>query len=521
MLIKQHLFPVSMLLVVAALMIVYCGGSDEPTEPRDPLAGAALCLSDSSCTMGSVCDTSAAIDVTSCGTTAVLSWTATDDAPWLTLSVASGETPAQFCIMADSNRSGSERTATVTVTADDLDDESITVDVTQPSLEPTLCVSITDWEAYSLGDTSAPIAVINCGDVSSFIFQVSEGEDWLELPLTSGNTPWPFTIIADTNNTGAVRTGTVTVTADGVAGSPWEITVEQPPIVALAGSYDVPGSAADIHVSGDYAYVADGYDGVKVIDVSDPSNPSLAGTYVSVGFNYSVHVSGDYAYVANDLLGLLIIDVSNPSNPVFADCLVPPEAATSAHVSGNYAYVTVITLGLWVIDVSDPYDPVLAAWRNTPGWALGVDVSGDYAYVADYVGGLQVIDVSDPFSPDSVANCATPDVAYKVHVSGDYAYVVKEDDGLQIIDVSNPLSPTSVGNYNTPGSAWGVFVSGDYAYVADAGEGLHIIDVSDPFNPTLTATIDTPGNTVAVYISGDYAYVTSTGCLVTVLQLGL
>jgi Uncharacterized conserved protein len=41
----------------------------------------------------------------------------------------------------------------------------------------------------------------------------------------------------------------------------------------LIGHYDTPGSAKGIFVSGNYAFVADGLYGVRIIDVSDPTNP--------------------------------------------------------------------------------------------------------------------------------------------------------------------------------------------------------------------------------------------------------
>ncbi len=43
------------------------------------------------------------------------------------------------------------------------------------------------------------------------------------------------------------------------------------------GSCDTPGSAADVSVKGDYAYVADGAAGMKVVDVSDPAHPAVVG----------------------------------------------------------------------------------------------------------------------------------------------------------------------------------------------------------------------------------------------------
>ena len=44
------------------------------------------------------------------------------------------------------------------------------------------------------------------------------------------------------------------------------------PQVALAGSYDISGEAEDMVVTGGYAYIAGGGDGLVVVNVSDPTN---------------------------------------------------------------------------------------------------------------------------------------------------------------------------------------------------------------------------------------------------------
>ena len=54
-------------------------------------------------------------------------------------------------------------------------------------------------------------------------------------------------------------------------------------------------------VSGDYAYVAAYGSGLQVIDISDPTAPSYAGSYDTPGIAYGVAISGNYAYVADDL----------------------------------------------------------------------------------------------------------------------------------------------------------------------------------------------------------------------------
>ena len=43
----------------------------------------------------------------------------------------------------------------------------------------------------------------------------------------------------------------------------------------IVGSVDTPGTAVDVAISGNYAYVADGYYGLQLVDITDPENPQI------------------------------------------------------------------------------------------------------------------------------------------------------------------------------------------------------------------------------------------------------
>ncbi|NGX43622.1 MAG: hypothetical protein K940chlam7_01920, partial [Chlamydiae bacterium] len=272
------------------------------------------------------------------------------------------------------------------------------------------------------------------------------------------------------------------------------------------GSYDTPGPARSVAVSGNYAYVA-GDSGLQIIDVANVANPTLAGSYDTPGWAFDVVLSGNYAYVANEGSGLLIIDVSNVTNPTLTGSYDTPGAARGVAISGNYAYVGDQNFGLQIIDISNVANPMLVGFYNTPDSAWGVAVSGNYAYVGDYRNGLQIIDVSNVAIPTLVGSYNTPDWAYDVAIFGSYAFVADAASGLQIIDVSNVTNPTLAGSYNTPGQAWSVVVLGNYAYVTDYISGLQILDVSNVANPTLAGFYNTPGWANGVAVSGTYAYV--------------
>lgn len=216
---------------------------------------------------------------------------------------------------------------------------------------------------------------------------------------------------------------------------------------------------------------------------------------------------GDYAYVADGPAGLRIMDVSDPANPVEVGFYDTPEiGAASVVVVGDYAYTT-DGGKLRIIDVSDPANPFEVGSCDTPQWAMNVAVQEPYAYVADNLGGLRIINISDPTSPYEVgfSDAVAP---FNVAVAGDYAFVADGDHGLCIINVLNPSDPVEISRRLTRGMTYGVAVAGDYAYATERTMGsLYIFDVSDPYNPAEVGFYDVPGGAINVTAVDDYAFV--------------
>ena len=264
-------------------------------------------------------------------------------------------------------------------------------------------------------------------------------------------------------------------------------------------------------VSGNYAYIADGSDGLIVLDVSNPGSPKLVGSYDTDGTAYGVYVNGNYAYVTTqhvnnqEVGGLVVFDISDPTNPTLIGR--NDKGWYEICVRGGYAYVADGFDGLDVIDVNDPSNPVLVGNYDTGNYAVGVYVTGNYAYVADQSDGLDILDVSNPSHPEFMGNYDTGDYAVGVYVTGKYAYVAAENSGFDILDMSDPKNPKLLGNLHTNGSPRNVYVIGNYAYVTDQSDGLDVIDVSDPGRPKLVDNYDTEGNAYNLHVSNAYIYV--------------
>ena len=121
-----------------------------------------------------------------------------------------------------------------------------------------------------------------------------------------------------------------------------------------------------------------------------PFKITFAGSRATPGFATCVAVSGNYAYVADGTNGLCVIDISTPTSPSEVSLIDTPGQALNVAVAGNLAYVADDTGGLCVVDVSTPASPVEVGLRATLVEAKGVTVSGDSVYVADAHAGVEI-----------------------------------------------------------------------------------------------------------------------------------
>jgi hypothetical protein len=284
------------------------------------------------------------------------------------------------------------------------------------------------------------------------------------------------------------------------------INISNPTAPVAAGYYDTPGSAYGVVISGQYAYVSDGSSGLRIIDISNPSAPFETGSIDTPGDASNLVIAGSYAYIADWDSGLRVIDISNTTHPIETGSCMTPSFAGDVAVEGNYAYVTDLDSGLCIIYIADPTIPRIVGHYNLPFWTRTVTVVGSTAYLGQN-NHLLIIDVSTPTTPTLIGSYLTSSYVMDIAVVGALAYVANYGDGMTIIDISNPANPYQVGQYSSDyNDARGIDVLGSHAYLADSPFGLKIIDVSNPFSPVISGLCCQNGSIKSVAIAGPYAY---------------
>jgi hypothetical protein len=284
-----------------------------------------------------------------------------------------------------------------------------------------------------------------------------------------------------------------------------------------------------VYAKGRYAYVVDvdyeyNYSVFRVVDVSNPAKPSVVGLKeLGSVTTRGLYVDGDTVYLATDFKGLTIVDVKDPTKPEIVSQFNTPGSAEQVMVSNGLAYVADYHKGLRVIDVSDPAKPKEIGFYEGERRVRDLFILDGTACLADLFGGFLLLDVSDPSQPKKMGAYSVPTAYNKIAVSDQHAYLTHEDQGLGILDVSVPAQIREMDWFQDkdPISVSDVFVDGEI--MALAGDRavapkhvMSLIDINDPVNLQPLGEYYAPDVIADVYLIGDLAYVAADGNLLVV-----
>lgn len=209
---------------------------------------------------------------------------------------------------------------------------------------------------------------------------------------------------------------------------------------SLEDSLNLGGSANanGIYVSGNTAYLvrtSSGQDEFYTIDVSNPSSVSeLDSIGLSGGTASDVYVSGDYAYLAtNSNSGeLIVIDVSNPNNisQVGSLDLSSGSNAISVDGYGNYVFIGRRNGDFTAINVTIPASPVELGTYDADDDVndISVDETSELAFIVTNgsTDNFRVLNISNPLLITLVSQQS---------ISGDQNgvdYISGDDKGISV-----------------------------------------------------------------------------------------
>ncbi|MCU0485865.1 MAG: hypothetical protein MUC85_07095, partial [Anaerolineales bacterium] len=264
----------------------------------------------------------------------------------------------------------------------------------------------------------------------------------------------------------------------------------------IMGTYDTPGFANGLWMSAGKAYVADGENGVLILDVTTPSAITQVGSYNTAGNARGLtRIMVDdpelgsqlYVYVADGNNGLVSLKLDAVNNTLTPFEQIPVagfvEDVFKSVKIDNFLFLASGTAGLRVIKIQDPKNLVSGGYCDTPGYASHVMYYGGYVYVADGVSGVQVVNWDANAVPPSpiIASYNTTGLASRMAWAEGYV-MLADYSALRVISALTPSAPVEVSSaaFESPTVAEKAAAVDSTVYLVDPYQGLRIFDVSNP-----------------------------------------
>ena len=198
--------------------------------------------------------------------------------------------------------------------------------------------------------------------------------------------------------TGVAFDGNYAYVAGGASYSLYVVNVANASAPALVGTAPLTTQATRVTVAAGRAFVPVEDGTLAIVDISDPADPFQSATFDAAGVPFDVVVNGTTAYVAEGYYGVEILDVSQPDNPQLLGSFELMD--NSGQIRGVALSGQTLVVGhggaTSFLDVGDPSAPFLIGAVPSPsGAAASVAISGNHAFVAAGTGGVQVIQLPE------------------------------------------------------------------------------------------------------------------------------
>ena len=375
------------------------------------------------------------------------------------------------------------------------------------------------------------------------IFDVSNPES----PAQLSHTPFPAVTFSQS---GLSVNGSRAFTVDQWSGWLRIVDVTTPASPALLGQVQAGGGLpVAVSADGDFAAVADIFNGVFLYDVSDPAQPALVGQFDPPGSQIDVALRGTTAFVASSS-ALVSIDFSTPANPGMTTLLTgEPQLSLS---TWDTTLAVGGTTGVTLMDIADPGSPTTIMSVSTPVQCAHLAVSSDGARLlaADGTRAL-TIHIADPMAPalsppaigwesigavawagdhpvlaSSILEALYPDHNAPDPLRGELAmparlvdtdpttqtaYVLTTQGSVRTlvaIDVSDPAAPALLSEAPFPGPVGEVLVHNGVLYASRSGtpSTLEVYDLSNPSSPQWSASVPLPDTATSLKVHAGYLY---------------
>ncbi len=263
--------------------------------------------------------------------------------------------------------------------------------------------------------------------------------------------------------------------------------------------YPTSDACMAIVLKDNYAFVASGYTGLWILDISDLENIKTVSNTLLEGYAIDLIIEDSTAFIVNydistgdsNSRGLWIVDITDIAQPQILNhhIGITPRSIDAHHFS-SIAYknnILVLTSSAYprsdstleFIDVSDLENPKTLSIYSAQYDAYFAAILDTLVIVAAADSGIRIINYKDIYSPVEIGKVEL--IALGLEVKNNKVFSLSY--AVDIIDITNPFLPVlqgSVFTHSGSGSVRGEIVE-DLLYWAE--DDLGVVDISDPYKP--------------------------------------
>jgi len=174
----------------------------------------------------------------------------------------------------------------------------------------------------------------------------------------------------------------------------------------LISEYTTSNVIYNLSADETYVFLAEGENGIEIVDVSNVFNPIFSGNYNTNGFAHNATIRNNLIYVSDGEEGIQIIDVTDSQNPIHISSIKPnynsDVYAKAVIIDNSLIFFDKEWNELFIYNIENPYEPLFESsfkWNST---MIEFHINNGVLFSVDSYYGVSIIDFLGYLSAEEI-----------------------------------------------------------------------------------------------------------------------